>query len=73
MIRLKKRLIGSCKWGSFNHAGMREWVSNIVPIDKKDSRKIIVFIDFRDLNRATPKDEYSMLIADMLINDASGH
>ena len=29
-------------------------------------------IDFRDLNRATPKDEYPMPIADMLINDASG-
>ena len=26
-----------------------------------------------DLNKATPKDEYPMPIADMLINDASGH
>ena len=32
-----------------------------------------VCIDLRDLNRATPKDEYPMPIADMLINDASGH
>ena len=47
-----------------------EWVSNIVPIEKKDSGKIKVCIDFRDLNRATPKDEYPMPIADMLINDA---
>ena len=30
-------------------------------------------IDFRDLNKATPKDEYPMPIADMLINEASGH
>jgi hypothetical protein len=44
-----------------------------VPIEKKDSRKIRVCIDFRDLNRATLKDEYPMPIADMLINDASGH
>ena len=50
-----------------------EWVSNIVPIEKKDSGKIKVCIDFRDLNRATPKDEYPMPIADMLINDALGH
>ena len=50
-----------------------EWVSNIVPVEKKDSRKIWVCIDFRDLNRATPKNEYPMPIADMLINDASGH
>jgi hypothetical protein len=44
-----------------------------MPIEKKDFRKIRVCIDFRDLNRATPKDEYPTPIADMLINDASGH
>jgi hypothetical protein len=50
-----------------------EWVSNIVPVEKKGSSKIRVFIDFRNLNRATSKDEYPIPIADMLINDASGH
>ena len=45
-----------------------EWISNIVPVEKKDSGKIRVCIDFRDLNKATPKDEYPMPIADMLIN-----
>jgi hypothetical protein len=40
---------------------------------KKNSGKIRVCIDFRNLNRATPKDEYPMTIDDMLINDASGH
>ena len=30
-------------------------------------------IDFRYLNKATLKDEYPMAIADMLINEASGH
>jgi hypothetical protein len=32
-----------------------------------------VCIDFRDLNRATAKDEYPIHIANMLINNASGH
>ena len=44
-----------------------------MPVEKKDSGKIRVCIDFRDLNRATLKDEYPMPIADMLINDALGH
>jgi len=44
-----------------------------VPVEKKYSGKIRVCIDFRDLNKATPKDEYPMHIADMLINEASGH
>jgi hypothetical protein len=30
-------------------------------------------VDFRDLNRATPKDEYPMPIAETLINAATGH
>ena len=50
-----------------------DWISNIVPVEKKDSGKIRVCINFRDLNKATPKDEYLMPIADMLINEASGH
>jgi hypothetical protein len=44
-----------------------------VPVEKKDSGKIRVCIDFRDLSKATPKDEYPMPIADTLINEASGH
>jgi hypothetical protein len=30
-------------------------------------------MDFRDLNRATPKDEYPMPVAEMLINAAAGN
>jgi hypothetical protein len=50
-----------------------EWVSNIIPMEKKNTGKIRVCIDFRNLNKATPKDEYPMPIADMLINNASRH
>jgi hypothetical protein len=62
---LKANFIRPCRYA--------EWISNIVPMEKKGSSKIIIRIDFRNLNRATPKDEYHMPIADMLINDASGH
>jgi hypothetical protein len=30
-------------------------------------------MDFRDLNRATPKDEYPMLVVETLINAAAGN
>jgi hypothetical protein len=44
-----------------------------VPVEKKESGKLRVCIDFRNLNRATPKDEYLMPIAYILINNASGN
>jgi hypothetical protein len=50
-----------------------ECISNIVPVEKKWSDKIRVCIDFRNLNKTIPKDEYPMPIDDMLINNASGH
>jgi hypothetical protein len=49
-----------------------KWVSNIVLMEK-NTGKIRVCIDFHNLNKAIPKDEYPMPIADMLINNAFGH
>jgi hypothetical protein len=43
-----------------------DWISNIVPIEKKRTKKFRVCIDFRDLNIATAKDEFPMPIADFL-------
>jgi hypothetical protein len=50
-----------------------EWVSNVVPVEKKGTRNIRVCVDFCNLNQSTPKDEYAMPVADILINSASGN
>jgi hypothetical protein len=50
-----------------------DWVSNIVPVEKKNTGKIWICVDFRNLNRATPKDEYPMPIADLMIDSTSGN
>ena len=42
-----------------------------MPIEKKDAQ-VRICIDFRDLNRATPKDEYPMPVADMLVDATVG-
>jgi hypothetical protein len=49
-----------------------EWISSVVPVRKKDGRWR-VYVDFRDLNRATPRDEYPMPVMETLINVAAGH
>ena len=43
------------------------WVANTVPVLKNG--KIRVFIDFRDLNIACPKDEFSLPITDVMIDN----
>ena len=39
----------------------------------KKNGQVRICIDFRNLNLATPKDEYVMPIADMLIDATSNH
>ena len=51
---LDAEFIRSCRY--------EEWISNIVPIEKKDSGTIRVCIDFRDLNKSTPKDIYILCL-----------
>jgi hypothetical protein len=50
-----------------------DWVSNIIPVEKKNTGKIRICVDFRNLNRATPKEEYPMPVVDLLIDSASGN
>ena len=33
-----------------------EWLANVFPVPKKDG-KVRVCVDFRDLNKASPKDD----------------
>ena len=39
----------------------------------KKNGKLRIYIDFQNLNNATPKDKYPMLITNMLVDSASGH
>jgi hypothetical protein len=48
-------------------------VSNIVPVQKNNTGKIRICVNFRNLNQATPKDKYPMPIADLLIDSALGN
>ena len=49
-----------------------EWVANIVPVPKKDGR-IRVCVDFRDLNKASPKDDFPLPHIDVLVDSTAGH
>ena len=48
-----------------------EWLANVILVPKKDD-KVRVCVDFRDLNKATPKDDFPLPHIDMLVDSTTG-
>ena len=48
-----------------------EWIANVVPVSKKDG-KVRMCIDFRDLSKACPKDEFPFPHIDILADNTPG-
>ena len=49
-----------------------DWLANVV-MAKKANGKWTMCVDFTDLNKACPKDSYSLLHIDQLVNSTVGH
>ncbi|WKA04944.1 hypothetical protein VitviT2T_022937 [Vitis vinifera] len=56
-----------------------EWLANVVPVPKKDGKVRVCVdfrdlnIDFRDLNKASPKDDFPLPHIDLLVDGTAGH
>ena len=49
-----------------------EWLANVVPVPKKDV-KVRVCADFRNLNKASPKDDFPLPHIDILVDSTARH
>ena len=49
-------------------AGYPEWVTNIVPVPKKDG-KVRMCMDYQDLNRVSPKDNFPLPHIDVIVDN----
>ena len=49
-----------------------QWVANIVPVPKKDG-KVRMCVDYRDLNRVSPKDDFPIPHIDVLVDNTAQH
>ena len=49
-----------------------KWIANIVPIKNKNGQ-IHVCVDFRDLNRAYPKDDFPLPNTELMVDATIGH
>nr|XP_051211175.1 uncharacterized protein LOC127328628 [Lolium perenne] len=58
--------------GFIKEAKYTRWLANIVPVEKKNGH-VRVCQDFRDLNRACPKDDFPLPITEMVVDSTTGH
>ena len=49
-----------------------EWLANAVPLSKKDG-KVRMCVDFQDLNKTIPKDDFPLPHIDILVDNTAGH
>ena len=49
-----------------------EWLANVILVPKKDD-KVRVCVDFRDFNKASPKDDFPLSHIDMQVDSTAGH
>ena len=45
-----------------------EWIANVMPVPKKDG-KVRMCVDFRNLRKACPKDDFPLLHIDVLVDN----
>ena len=65
-LKIKEEIEKQFKAGFLKIAKYPEWVANIVPVPKKDG-KVRMCVDYRDLDRASPKDNFRLPHIDLLV------
>ncbi|CAL9028938.1 unnamed protein product, partial [Prunus brigantina] len=70
-LKVKEEIERLLKAGFIRPAIYADWLANIVPVLKRKTGAVRICVDYRNLNDASPKDEYPMPMADMLVDGAA--
>ena len=49
-----------------------EWLANVVPVPRKDE-KVKMCVEFKDLNKASPKDDFPLPHINILVDNIARH
>ena len=71
-LQVKEEIQKQLSVGFLSVVEYSEWLANVVPVPKKDD-KVRVCVDFRDLKKASPKDDFPFPHIDMLVDSTTGH
>ena len=70
--KIKAEVMKQFDAGFLDVTSYPQWVTNIVPVPKKDD-KVRMCVDYRDLNTASPKDEFPLPHIDVLVDNTAQH
>src|ERR1044072_4792850 len=70
--KIKKEVQKQLDTGFLVTSEYPQWLANIVPVSKKDG-KVRMCVDYRDLNKASPKDDSPLPHIDMLVDNTAQH
>ena len=72
LLKIKEEVTKQLKVGFIKLVHQAEWITNVMPIPKKDG-KVRMCVDFRDLNKACPKDDFPLPHIDVLVDNMIGN
>ena len=70
ILKIKEEVEKQLKVGFLTAIVFSDWVANIVSMPKKDG-KVRMCVDYRDLNRASPKDNFPLPHIDTLVDNTT--
>ena len=71
LLKIKEEVTKQLKVGFIKAIYQVEWITNVVPVPKKDG-KVRMCVDFRDLSKTYPKDEFPLPHIDVLVDNTAG-
>ncbi|KAI5339318.1 hypothetical protein L3X38_018590 [Prunus dulcis] len=71
-LKVKEEIERLVKAGFIRPTIYADWLANIVPVLKRKIGAVRICVDYRNMNEASPKDEYPMPMTDMLA-DGDAH
>jgi len=70
ILKIKEEVEKQLKAGFLTAIAYSNWVANIVPMPKKDG-KVCMCVDYRDLNQASPKNNFPLPHIDTLVDNTA--
>ena len=71
LLKIKEEVTKQLKVGFIKLVHQAKWITNVVHVPKKDG-KVRMRVDFRDLNKACPKDDFPLPHIKVLVDNTVG-